>query len=82
MSEQPTAGRRGPIRTANDAKRGSRGEVPTWLLPYLDFDLERFERNVEAVHPGVPRLRVSAKSGEGLAAWSDWMAATAGRRVA
>ena len=53
------------------------------LLPYLDFDLERFERNVEAVHPGVPRLRVSAKSGEGLAAWSDWMAATAaGRRVA
>jgi hydrogenase nickel incorporation protein HypB len=53
------------------------------LLPHLDFDLARFERNVEAVHPGVPRLRVSARTGEGLDAWRDWMAALApGRRVA
>jgi hydrogenase nickel incorporation protein HypB len=53
------------------------------LLPHLDFDLPRFERNVEAVHPGVPRLRVSARTGEGLDAWRDWMAALApGRGLA
>ena len=45
------------------------------LLPHLDFDLERFERNVRAVHPGVTMVRVSAKTGEGLAAWCDWMRA-------
>jgi hydrogenase nickel incorporation protein HypB len=45
------------------------------LLPHLDFDLERFERNLRAVHPGVTTLRVSAKTGEGLAAWADWMRA-------
>jgi hydrogenase nickel incorporation protein HypB len=47
------------------------------LLPHLDFDLERFERNLDAVHPGVEKLRVSAKTGEGLAAWRDWMRALA-----
>jgi hydrogenase nickel incorporation protein HypB len=53
------------------------------LLPHLDFDLERFERNVRAVHPGVAMVRVSAKTGEGLAAWCDWMRALVlTRRVA
>jgi hydrogenase nickel incorporation protein HypB len=45
------------------------------LLPHLDYDVERFERNLEAVHPGVPTLRVSARSGEGVGAWRDWLAA-------
>jgi len=53
------------------------------LLPHLDFDLERFERNLRAVHPGVATLRASAKTGEGLAAWADWMRALVlSRRVA
>src|SRR5437763_13146264 len=29
------------------------------LLPHLDFDLERFLSNLDAVHPDVPRLLVS-----------------------
>ena len=53
------------------------------LLPHLDFDLDRFERNLGAVQPGVTRLRVSARTGEGLAAWADWMRALVlSRRVA
>ena len=43
------------------------------LLPHLDFDLERFLHHLDAVHPGVPRLLVSARTGEGLGAWREWL---------
>jgi hydrogenase nickel incorporation protein HypB len=43
------------------------------LLPYLDFDMERFLRNLDAVHPGVARMRVSARTGEGVDAFRDWL---------
>ena len=44
------------------------------LLPHLDFDLERFLYNLDAVHPGVERITVSAKTGEGIDEWRDWLA--------
>jgi hydrogenase nickel incorporation protein HypB len=47
------------------------------LLPYVDFDVGRFMYNLDAVHPGVERLLVSAKTGEGIGAWRDWL----GRRT-
>jgi hydrogenase nickel incorporation protein HypB len=43
------------------------------LLPYLDFDMERFLHNLDAVHPGVARMQVSARSGEGVEAFRDWL---------
>ena len=43
------------------------------LLPHLDFDLERFEYNLDAVHPDVERLRVSAQTGEGIDEWRAWL---------
>ena len=43
------------------------------LLPHLDFDMELFLANLEAVHPGVPRLRVSARTGEGMERWRAWL---------
>ena len=49
------------------------------LLPHLDFDLERFLHNLDAVHPGVERLLVSAKTGEGIDEWRDWLVRAAGR---
>ena len=49
------------------------------LLPYVDYDVERFLGNLEAVHPGVASMQVSARTGEGVAAWRDWLAATARR---
>jgi hydrogenase nickel incorporation protein HypB len=49
------------------------------LLEHLDFDLDLFLHHLDAVNPGVPRLLVSARSGEGIGAWRDWLAARATR---
>jgi hydrogenase nickel incorporation protein HypB len=43
------------------------------LLPHLDFDLDKFLYHLEAVHPGVERMVVSAKTGEGIDEWRDWL---------
>jgi hydrogenase nickel incorporation protein HypB len=51
------------------------------LLPYLDFDLDRYLRNLDAVHPGVERLLVSAKTGEGVDAWRDWLVRATAREA-
>jgi hydrogenase nickel incorporation protein HypB len=44
------------------------------LLEHLDVDLERFEHNLDAVNPGVARMRMSARTGEGVEAWRAWLA--------
>jgi hydrogenase nickel incorporation protein HypB len=43
------------------------------LLPYLDFDMERFLHALDAVHPGVERMQVSARTGEGVDAFRGWL---------
>jgi hydrogenase nickel incorporation protein HypB len=43
------------------------------LLPHLDVSVERLEANIEAVHPGVPTMRVSARTGEGIEQWREWL---------
>ncbi|MGH2442415.1 MAG: hydrogenase nickel incorporation protein HypB, partial [Chloroflexota bacterium] len=43
------------------------------LLPHVDFDMLNFQRNLEAVHPGVPQLLMSARSGEGVHEWCSWI---------
>src|SRR5919199_1318650 len=43
------------------------------LLPHLEFDLDKLLYNLDAVHPGVARMLVSARTGEGVAAWRDWL---------
>jgi hydrogenase nickel incorporation protein HypB len=43
------------------------------LLPHLDVNLEKLLWNLDAVHPGVPRMLVSARSGEGIDGWCDWL---------
>ena len=52
------------------------------LLPHLDFDLDKYLHHLDAVHPGVERLLVSARTGEGIDAWRDWLARAAGREQA
>ena len=49
------------------------------LLPHLEFDLARFLANLDAVNPGVERLLVSARTGEGIESWVEWLAAVPGR---
>ena len=43
------------------------------LLPHLDFDLDRFFENLDAVNPGVERITLSARTGEGVGAFRDWL---------
>ncbi len=43
------------------------------LLPHLDFDLDRFLHNLDAVNPGVAHMLVSARTGEGVEQWRDWL---------
>jgi hydrogenase nickel incorporation protein HypB len=43
------------------------------LAPYLDIDLNRIVANVRQMNPHVTILPVSAKTGEGLEAWFEWM---------
>lgn len=47
----------------------------TDLLPYVDFDLGRLERDARSLNPGVAVLAVSVRTGDGLAAWYEWLKA-------
>jgi hydrogenase nickel incorporation protein HypB len=43
------------------------------LLPYVDFDVQRFRRGVQRLNPGVETFLMSCTSGEGLESWLDWL---------
>ena len=43
------------------------------LLPYLEFDMERFRRGVQALNPDVRTFALSCRTGEGVDAWIQWL---------
>ncbi len=43
------------------------------LMPYLDFDLDAFRKLMQSLNPKAPVLFLSAKTGEGMAAWLGWI---------
>jgi hydrogenase nickel incorporation protein HypB len=45
------------------------------LADAVEFDWTAALGNIESVRPGLPVLRVSAKTGQGMAEWLDWLAA-------
>ncbi len=45
----------------------------TDLLPYVDFDPDRLTADARRLQPDVKVLPVSAKTGENLEAWFDWL---------
>jgi hydrogenase nickel incorporation protein HypB len=49
------------------------------LLPHLEFDLDRFLHNLEKVNPEAERMLVSARTGEGVGSWREWLARIPGR---
>jgi hydrogenase nickel incorporation protein HypB len=49
------------------------------LLPHLDFDLDKILYNIDVVHPDVERIVLSARTGEGIDAWRDWLLRIAAR---
>jgi hydrogenase nickel incorporation protein HypB len=52
------------------------------LLPHLDFDVELFLHNLDSVHPGVPHTLVSARTGEGVDEFRDWLLRLANKSIA
>jgi hydrogenase nickel incorporation protein HypB len=43
------------------------------LLPYLDFDVERFKSDALKINPKLRILQISCKTGEGLSDWTNWI---------
>ncbi len=52
------------------------------LLPHIEFDLERLQYNVDAVNPEARQLVLSARTGEGVEAFGEWLAGVAQRATA
>jgi hydrogenase nickel incorporation protein HypB len=49
------------------------------LLPHLSLDVDRLVANLQAVNPDVQHMLVSARTGEGVDAFRDWLAAVPDR---
>ena len=45
----------------------------TDLVPYLDIDLNQIAANVRQMNPAATIIPISAKTGEGLQTWFDWV---------
>jgi fructose-bisphosphate aldolase class I len=43
------------------------------LLPHLDFDMSLFLANLRQVNPAVTTIEVSARTGEGVEQWCNWI---------
>jgi len=43
------------------------------LLPHVDFDLDRALANAREVNPDMSVLRLSARTGEGMPSWYEWL---------
>jgi len=43
------------------------------LLPYVDFDMDRFTQEVRNLNPRVRFFPLSCKTGEGVAEWVAWL---------
>ena len=45
------------------------------VLPYFDFDMEKVVEYAHMRNPNLKIFPISAKTGEGVAAWADWLRA-------
>jgi hydrogenase nickel incorporation protein HypB len=43
------------------------------LLPYIDFDMDYFQRGVEVLNPGLKTINLSCRTGEGIESWLTWV---------
>ncbi|MCF0259303.1 MAG: hydrogenase nickel incorporation protein HypB [Erysipelotrichaceae bacterium] len=43
------------------------------VLPYFDFDMNRFKASVQILNPGMQILEVSAKTGQGIEELANWI---------
>jgi hydrogenase nickel incorporation protein HypB len=52
------------------------------LLPHLDFDLDRLLANIDAVNPAARVIVTSARTGEGIDEWREWLGGVPDRAAA
>jgi len=45
----------------------------TDLLPYVDFDVDKFTAQARSLNPGVKIVSLSARTGENIVDWYDWL---------
>lgn len=45
------------------------------VMPYFDFDLEKCRENIRLRNPNAKVIPISAKTGEGVDVWADWLRA-------
>ncbi len=45
------------------------------LLPHLDVDMDRIVANARRINPKLDIIRISARTGEGMQEWLDWIRA-------
>ncbi|WP_411891412.1 hydrogenase nickel incorporation protein HypB [Yoonia sp. SDW83-1] len=45
------------------------------LLPHLDVDMDRIVANARRINPKLDLIRISARTGEGMQDWLDWIRA-------
>jgi len=43
------------------------------LAPYVRFDMDRCDSYARDINPGISSIRLSAETGDGIAAWYDWL---------
>lgn len=43
------------------------------VLPYFDFDLEACKKYVRKLNPNIRIIPISARTGEGISEWADWL---------
>ncbi|MBR0495339.1 MAG: hydrogenase nickel incorporation protein HypB [Treponema sp.] len=43
------------------------------VMPYFDFDMEKLREYVGKLNPNVKIFPISAKTGEGVQEWTDWL---------
>ncbi|GAB4575971.1 MAG: hydrogenase nickel incorporation protein HypB [Anaerolineae bacterium] len=50
------------------------------MLQYQEFDVDYFRHGVEVLNPGLTFIPVSARTGEGIATWLDWVRAAIAKK--
>lgn len=53
----------------------------TDLLPHLDYDKAAALENIRQIHPQMPIFEMSARTGEGLAPWVEWLKDQVKRKI-
>lgn len=50
------------------------------LAPHCDVDLDLYEANLRRVNPGIEVIRISARTGEGMENWLNWLRSSLQRK--